>query len=55
VLAGLLVMGATTTLAMSAVPTQKAGVGGAVNNMVRQVGSAPGVAAFMRGDPDAAA
>ncbi|SCL15257.1 drug resistance transporter, EmrB/QacA subfamily [Micromonospora rhizosphaerae] len=38
------VMGATTTLAMSAVPTQKAGVGGAVNNTVRQVGAALGVA-----------
>jgi EmrB/QacA subfamily drug resistance transporter len=38
------VMGATTTLAMSAVPAQKAGVGGAVNNTLRQVGAALGVA-----------
>ncbi|GAA2624205.1 MFS transporter [Paractinoplanes durhamensis] len=38
------VMGATTSLAMSAVPAQKAGVGGAVNNTVRQVGAALGVA-----------
>lgn len=39
-----LVMGSTTTLAMSAVPTAKAGVGSAVNNTVRQVGAALGVA-----------
>lgn len=39
-----LVMGATTTLAMSAVEVAKAGVGGAVNNTLRQVGAALGVA-----------
>jgi EmrB/QacA subfamily drug resistance transporter len=39
-----LVMGSTTTLAMSAVEVAKAGVGGAVNNTLRQVGAALGVA-----------
>ncbi|MEU4219707.1 MFS transporter [Actinoplanes sp. NPDC026623] len=39
-----LVMGATTTLVMTAVPADKAGVGGAVNNTLRQVGAALGVA-----------
>jgi EmrB/QacA subfamily drug resistance transporter len=39
-----LVMGASTTLVMSAVPAQKAGVGGAVSNTLRQVGAALGVA-----------
>ena len=39
-----LTMGATTALAMSAVPAEKAGVGGAVNNTLRQVGAALGVA-----------
>ncbi|MGA5304204.1 MFS transporter [Nucisporomicrobium flavum] len=38
------VMGATTALAMTAVPADKAGVGGAVNNTLRQVGAALGVA-----------
>jgi EmrB/QacA subfamily drug resistance transporter len=38
------VMGASTTLVMSAVPVQKAGVGGAVSNTLRQVGAALGVA-----------
>lgn len=39
-----LVMGSTTTLAMSAVEVAKAGVGSAVNNTLRQVGAALGVA-----------
>jgi Na+/melibiose symporter-like transporter len=39
-----LVMGASTALVMSAVPAQKAGVGGAVSNTLRQVGAALGVA-----------
>ncbi len=47
-LAGLgmgLTMGATTALAMSAVSAERAGVGSAVNNTLRQVGAALGVAA----------
>lgn len=38
------VMGSTTTLVMSVVDVQKAGVGSAVNNTLRQVGAALGVA-----------
>jgi hypothetical protein len=41
-----LTMGATTTLVMSVVPPGKAGVGSAVNNTLRQVGAALGVAAM---------
>ncbi|MFF1832254.1 MFS transporter [Paenarthrobacter sp. NPDC058040] len=40
------VMGATTTLVMSAVDLHKAAVGGAINNTLRQVGAALGVAIF---------
>jgi EmrB/QacA subfamily drug resistance transporter len=39
-----LVMGTTTPLVMSAVPAEKSGVGAAVNNTLRQVGAALGVA-----------
>src|SRR5262249_37556877 len=39
-----LVMGTTTPLVMSVVPAQKSGSGAAVNNTVRQVGAALGVA-----------
>jgi EmrB/QacA subfamily drug resistance transporter len=39
-----LVMGTTTTLVMSVVPDEKSGVGAAVNNTVRQIGAALGVA-----------
>jgi EmrB/QacA subfamily drug resistance transporter len=38
------VMGSTTSLVMSAVDVEKAGVGSAVNNTLRQVGAALGVA-----------
>ncbi len=41
-----LAMGSTTTLVMSAVPAEKAAVGSAVNNTLRQVGAALGVAAM---------
>lgn len=41
-----LTMGATTTLVMSAVDAERAGVGSAVNNTLRQVGAALGVAAL---------
>ncbi|MDI2036492.1 MFS transporter [Paenarthrobacter nitroguajacolicus] len=40
------VMGSTTTLVMSAVDAEKAGVGSAVNNTLRQLGAALGVAAL---------
>ncbi len=39
-----LVMATTTTLAMSAVPAAKSGVGAGVNNTLRQIGAALGVA-----------